>query len=145
MRSQPDNSTIPAQLAPDWETLDPAQAEVTRRIILRRAGKRFQINGKEFDPNRTDIYPRLGSTEIWEIFADIPHPFHMHLAHFQVLSRNNRAPAPCDIGWKDTVRVGPREMVRVIAHFTPYRGKFMYHCHMLEHEDLGMMDNFEVI
>lgn len=145
VRSQLDDSTIPAQLAPDWETLDPEQAEATRRIILRRAGKRFQINGKEFDPNRTDIYPRLGSTEIWEIFADIPHPFHMHLAHFQVLSRNNQAPAPWDIGWKDTVRVGSREIVRVIPRFTPYRGKFMYHCHMLEHEDLGMMDNFEVI
>lgn len=53
--------------------------------------------------------------------------------------------APTDVGWKDTVRVGSREMVSIIARFTPYRGKYIYHCHMLEHEDLGMMDNFEVI
>jgi spore coat protein A, manganese oxidase len=114
-------------------------------VILTRAGKRFRINGKEFDPDRVEIRPRLNSTEIWEIFADIPHPFHLHLAHFQILSRNNQKPAPTDVGWKDTVRVGPREMVRIIARFTPYRGKYIYHCHMLEHEDLGMMDNFEVI
>lgn len=145
VRSQPDDSTIPNQLSPNVKSLDPTQAEVTRRVILTRAGKRFRINGKEFDPDRLEIRPRLNSTEIWEVFADIPHPFHLHLAHFQVLSRNNQDPAPTDVGWKDTVRVGPREMVRIIAHFTPYRGKYIYHCHMLEHEDLGMMDNFEVI
>jgi spore coat protein A, manganese oxidase len=145
VRSQRDDTTIPDRLAPDAEPLDPTQAEVTRRVVFTRFRKRFRINGKEFDPNRTDIYPRLNSTEIWEVFADIPHPFHMHLAHFQVLSRNNQKPDPSDVGWKDTVRVGPREMVRAIARFTPYRGKYIYHCHMLEHEDMGMMDNFEVI
>lgn len=145
VRSQPDDSTIPKQLSPKVESLNPTQAEVTRRVILTRAGKRFRINGKEFDPDRVEIRPRLNSTEIWEVFADIPHPFHLHLAHFQVLSCNNQAPAPTDVGWKDTVRVGPREKVKIIARFTPYRGKYIYHCHMLEHEDLGMMDNFEVI
>lgn len=145
VRVQPDDSTIPDQLSPNVESLDPSQAEVTRRVILTRAGKRFRINGKEFDSDRVEIRPRLNSTEIWEVFADIPHPFHLHLANFQVLSRNNQNPASTDVGWKDTVRVGPREMVRIIARFTPYRGKYIYHCHMLEHEDLGMMDNFEVI
>jgi spore coat protein A len=145
VRVQRDDSAIPARLAPHEESLNPAQATLTRQVVLTRFGKRFRINGKEFDPNRVEIYPRLNSTEIWEVFADIPHPFHMHLAHFQVLSRNNQKPASTDVGWKDTVRVGPREMVRVIAHFSPYRGKYIYHCHMLEHEDLGMMDNFEVI
>jgi spore coat protein A, manganese oxidase len=145
VRSQRDETTIPDRLASDVEPLDPTQAEVTRRVVFTRFRKRFRINGKEFDPNRTDFRPRLNSTEIWEVFADIPHPFHLHLADFQVLSRNNQKPDPSDVGWKDTVRVGPREMVRVIARFTPYRGKYIYHCHMLEHEDMGMMDNFEVI
>jgi spore coat protein A, manganese oxidase len=145
LRSQHDDSTIPDRLLPKVESLNPNQAEVTRRVILTRSGKRFRINGKEFDPDRVEIRPRLNSTEIWEVFADIPHPFHLHLAHFQVLSRNNQKPVPTDVGWKDTVRVGPREMVRIITRFTPYRGKYIYHCHMLEHEDLGMMDNFEVI
>lgn len=145
VRAQPDESTVPDRLAPDAAPLDPAQAEVTRRVIFTRAGKRFHVNGKEFDPNRIEFRPQLNSTEIWEVFADIPHPFHLHLAHFQVLSRNNQKPAPCDVGWKDTVNVGARQMLRVLAHFTPYRGKYIYHCHMLEHEDLGMMDNFEVV
>jgi spore coat protein A, manganese oxidase len=145
VRSQRDDSTIPDRLASDAEPLDPTQAEVTRRVVFTRFRKRFRINGKEFDPNHIEFRPRLNSTEIWEVFADIPHPFHLHLADFQVLSRNNQKPDPSDVGWKDTVRVGPREMVRAIARFTPYRGKYIYHCHMLEHEDMGMMDNFEVI
>jgi spore coat protein A, manganese oxidase len=144
VRSRRDDSAIPAQLASDAEPLDPAQATVTRRVLFSRAGKRFRINGKEFDPNRVEFRPQLNSIEIWEVLADIPHPFHMHLAHLQVLSRNNQKPAPYDRGWKDTVNVGARQMVRLIAHFAPYRGKYIYHCHMLEHEDLGMMDNFEV-
>jgi spore coat protein A len=55
---------------PDAEPLDPFQAEVTRRVILTRSGKRFRINGKEFDPNRTEFRPRLNSTEIWEGMMD---------------------------------------------------------------------------
>lgn len=142
---QPDNSTIPDRLASDAELLDPTQATVTRRVLFSRAGQKFHINGKEFDPNRVEFRPQLNSTEIWEVLTDLPHPFHMHLAHFQVLSRNNQKPAPYDVGWKDTVNVGVRQIVRLIIHFAPYRGKYIYHCHMLEHEDLGMMDNFEVV
>jgi spore coat protein A, manganese oxidase len=145
VRSQRDDSAIPDRLTSDEEPLDPAQAEVTRRVVFRRFGKRFRINGKEFDPNHIEFRPRLNSTEIWEVFADTSHPFHLHLAHFRVLSRNNQKTFPSDVGWKDTVHVGARQMVRVIARFAPYRGKYIYHCHIMEHEDLGMMDNFEVI
>jgi spore coat protein A, manganese oxidase len=145
VRSQRDDSAIPDWLTSDEEPLDPAQAEVTRRVVFKRFGKRFRINGKEFDPNHIEFRPRLNSTEIWEVFADTSHPFHLHLAHFRVLSRNNQKTFPSDVGWKDTVHVGARQMVRVIARFAPYRGKYIYHCHIMEHEDLGMMDNFEVI
>jgi spore coat protein A len=68
----------------------------------------------------------------------------MHLVHFQVLSRNGRDPRAQDVGWKDTVDLAPGEEARVIARFDGYRGKYVFHCHNLEHEDM-MMANFEVV
>ena len=65
--------------------------------------------------------------------------------HFQVLSRNGRTPAAADAGWKDTVNLHAGEEVRVIARFDGYRGKYVFHCHNLEHEDMMMMANFEVV
>ena len=69
---------------------------------------------------------------------------HLHLAHFKVLSRNGQKSLPTDAGWKDTVDVRPGEIVRVLARFDGYRGKYVFHCHNLEHEDM-MMANFEVV
>ncbi|MEU7862397.1 multicopper oxidase domain-containing protein [Nonomuraea sp. NPDC049141] len=70
---------------------------------------------------------------------------HLHLAAFQVLSRNGRPPAPTDAGWKDTVDVHPYEVVDVLVRFEGYRGRYLMHCHNLEHEDMAMMTDFEVI
>jgi len=70
---------------------------------------------------------------------------HMHLVKFQILERNGAPPALYERGWKDTVRVGPHEDVRVIARFTGYRGKYVLHCHNLEHEDHAMMSRFDVV
>ena len=75
------------------------------------------------------------------------HPIHLHLAHFQVLSRSSwigRPPRPQDAGWKDTVDLLPDEEVRLAVRFGGYRGKYVFHCHNLEHEDMLMMANFEV-
>jgi spore coat protein A len=99
---------------------------------------------KVFDPARIDARPRLGSTEIWEIFADPSHPFHMHLVHFKVLSRDGGPPGPYDAGWKDTVSLEGGS-VRVAVRFEGWRGKYVFHCHNLEHEDMMMMANFEVV
>ena len=76
-----------------------------------------------------------------------PHPVHMHGTHFQVESRvggRNRV-YPYEGGWKDTVLVMPLETVAVRVLFDKYRGVFPLHCHNLQHEDLGMMLNVEVI
>nr|WTB36165.1 multicopper oxidase domain-containing protein [Streptomyces sp. NBC_00830] len=89
--------------------------------------------------------PRLGALEVWRFTSDFHHPVHLHLAHFQVLSRNGEAPGPYDAGWKDTIDLSPGEAVAIITRFTGYRGRFVFHCHNLEHEDMAMMANLEVL
>jgi FtsP/CotA-like multicopper oxidase with cupredoxin domain len=109
---------------------------------------RHTINGIQFDMDRVDIRVPFGETEIWtfENNGPFPHPVHMHAAHFQVLSRTGgRARIePWESGWKDTVLVLPEERVEVIVRFDRHRGLFLLHCHNLEHEDMGMMLNFQV-
>jgi spore coat protein A len=87
----------------------------------------------------------LGATEIWRLTTDEHLPIHLHLAPFQVLARNGRAAGPYDAGWKDTVDLRGGEVVEIIARFAGYRGKYVFHCHNLEHEDMAMMGNFEVV
>jgi FtsP/CotA-like multicopper oxidase with cupredoxin domain len=106
------------------------------------------INGRAFDMERVDERVRFGATELWRFINDgpFPHPVHMHAVHFQVLSRaGGRARVfPWERGWKDTVLVFPGEAVDVIARFDSHRGMFLLHCHNLEHEDMGMMMNFQI-
>jgi spore coat protein A len=102
------------------------------------------INMSPFNGARIDAQLTLGTTEVWDITADPDHPVHLHLAHFRVLSRDGGPPAPQDTGWKDTVFV-PEGGVRVAVTFTGYRGKYVFHCHNLEHADSGMMANLEVV
>lgn len=107
-----------------------------------------RINGFTFDINRVDFSPRLLELEKWTIrnlTADF-HPMHTHEAQWQVLSRNgNTNLPPSDKGWKDTVNLNPGETVEVLVKFTDHKGLYLFHCHNLEHEDDGMMLNFEVL
>ncbi len=82
--------------------------------------------------------------EIWEIrnLVGMDHPFHLHGFRFQVLSRNGE-PVPFR-KWKDTVNVPARETVRFIVRYTDYPGLWMFHCHIVDHEDQGMMGVLEV-
>ncbi|MFS1301310.1 multicopper oxidase family protein [Streptosporangium longisporum] len=146
-----EDATVPARLAgsaPAGPALRPASA-TTRRFDFRRtgqgAGAAWTINGVPFRPGTPLARPRLGSTEVWRLTSDFHHPVHVHLAHFQVLSRNGRAPAATDGGWKDTVDVRPYETVDVLVRFEGFRGRYMMHCHNLEHEDMAMMADFEVV
>ncbi|WP_449370535.1 multicopper oxidase family protein [Thiomonas sp.] len=111
--------------------------------------KLFSINHRHMDMARIDQRLRLGSTEIWEVVnqGHMAHPFHYHSTSFQILSRNGQAPAAHEAGWKDTVLARRGETVRLIAHFNQPAGDahpFMFHCHILEHEDNGMMGQFTV-
>ena len=103
------------------------------------------VNGMPFEVDRIDARCRLGDTEIWEIRGNTNHPFLIHLVHFQILERGGRRPAAHDAGWKDTVNLDDGEEVRVIARFDGYPGKYVFHCHNLEREDMMMMANFEVV
>ncbi len=109
----------------------------------------FQINGKRMDMAVIDERIRLGDTEIWEITNPNrqAHPFHVHGDSFQILSRNGNAPPPHELGWKDVALVRPFETVRIIKRFFDYAdpvNPYMFHCHILEHEDVGMMGQFVV-
>ena len=123
---------------------DPIPDEVvkkTRRISFGAMGmgnSEFVIDGRTFDPARTDIDARLGTVEDWIVTNDsmMPHPFHVHAWAFQVIERSSGEP---DIGWRDTVNIPAGESVRIRIPMDRYIGRTVYHCHILDHEDLGMM------
>ncbi|MDN5795635.1 MAG: multicopper oxidase domain-containing protein [Intrasporangium sp.] len=137
-----DDSRIPGRLSM-IEPLDPAKAMVRRRFQFRQgAGGEWLINGHEFDPTYAAATPRLGQLETWQLVSDFAHPVHVHLNPFQVVRRNTGGPGEFDHGWKDTVSLRPAEMVQIAVRFTDYAGRYVFHCHNLEHEDMAMMANF---
>jgi FtsP/CotA-like multicopper oxidase with cupredoxin domain len=73
------------------------------------------------------------------------HPVHTHLVNFQILERNGKAPLPHETGWKDTVAVNKDEQVKVVMRFQGFKGRYLIHCHNLEHEDHSMMARFDVV
>lgn len=146
-----DNTEIPTKLT-NIERIDPDSATNYRRFVFQGMGPMVNINGKQMDIDRIDEELQLNSTEIWEISNDsgmmggnggMAHPFHAHGVQFQILERNGKRPPANETGWKDTILVYPGESVKAIATFD-YPGIFMYHCHILEHEDAGMMGQFLV-
>lgn len=106
----------------------------------------FYVNGKAFDPNRVDTRVRLGAVEAWTIKneSDELHDFHIHQGGFQLVEVDG-VPQPLD-GYYDTVNVPVRGEIKIIVPFTDSTevGKFVYHCHLLSHEDKGMMATIEV-
>jgi len=107
------------------------------------------INNKTFDINRIDEYIVNGAIEVWTFDnskGTEPHPMHLHGVQFQILSRvgGRGMLTPLESGWKDIALVLPGEKVKIIIPFTAYTGKFLYHCHNLEHEDTGMMGQFQI-
>lgn len=151
-RRQSDDSAVPDKLADltDYHDLDPAQAQVTREFrFTQGAGGDGQViwtvNGKPFSPTRMNARPQLGATEVWKFVTDVHHPVHLHLVQFKILSRQSDDPRPTDVGWKDTIDLPPGHVAKIAVRFTGYRGRYVFHCHNLEHEDMAMMANFEVI
>jgi FtsP/CotA-like multicopper oxidase with cupredoxin domain len=147
---------------------DAANRANPRTFTLTQPGMRWEINGRVYDMThaRVDESVKLGDLEVWEIVNAIntgetmhpygmAHPFHIHGVQFQVLERQvlpeleagwrTVCDGYVDGGWKDTVLLMPGERVRLLLKFTDYTGTFMYHCHILEHEDMGMMGNYEVV
>jgi FtsP/CotA-like multicopper oxidase with cupredoxin domain len=139
----PDRAEIHTRLAAEEAT-----AERSFVMSWSHDPGRFLINGKQYSEDRVDEQVQPGATEIWEItnISPVPHPFHAHAIQWQVLDRNGSQPTGVEQGWKDTVLVNPGESVRIIGRFESVNvGKYVYHCHILEHEDAGMMGLFEVL
>lgn len=107
-------------------------------------GMGFQINGQPFEPDRINTRVRLGSTEDWLIVNDdvMDHPFHLHINPFQVIHRAGRPES--QRRWKDTVLVKAGEEVRIRVTFRDFPGLTVYHCHNLDHEDLGLMGVLQI-
>jgi blue copper oxidase len=108
-----------------------------------------KINGREYALDRTDFTVPFGAVERWRFTTsgNAPHPVHVHGASFQVVARTGGRGTvfAWERGWKDTVLLEDRETVDVLIRFDAYRGLYLLHCHKLEHEDMGMMANFEVV
>jgi len=143
-------TSLPSALA-TFDRIDESEAARTRDFLLGGPSMgEHLINGQRMDIARTDAMVPLGDTEIWEISnaTSMAHPFHIHGQQFQVLSRSMGEVPAHELGWKDTVLVRRGEIVRVIKRHTDFAdpaGHFMFHCHILEHEDRGMMGQFVVV
>jgi spore coat protein A, manganese oxidase len=164
-----DDSVLPASLRP-IEKLQESAALKTRFLSLDEIDDKVQnpvkmlLNGKAWHDPVTEN-PALNSTEIWAFVnpTDDSHPIHLHLVKFQILDRRkieNFAylsrqelrftgppvpPDPDEAGWKDTVRAHPGMLTRIIVRFDGYPGRYVWHCHILEHEDNEMMRPFDVL
>jgi spore coat protein A len=164
-----DASAIPATLRPVPRTLE-SEAVTTRALTLadyqNRLGRSsvMLLNGAHWDMPVTET-PRLNTTEIWSFInlTDDSHPIHLHMVRFQVLDRTpfdltvyqltgkivSTGPAvplaANELGWKDTVRVDPMTVTRIIVRFEGFAGRYVWHCHMLEHEDNEMMRPYLIL
>lgn len=147
-------TTIPSTLVNDIP-LQASQAQVTRSINFTADSAMvmdgpFYFNDSSFNMMRIDYQISLNNIEIWELTNQtmVAHPFHIHDINFYVLDRDGIAPVPEERGRKDVVLVHPNETVRFITQFTDFVDSiipYMYHCHILMHEDDGMMGQFVVM
>ena len=109
-------------------------------------GIQWQLNGRGFDPMHVDVRTRLGTSELWQWrnSSNRVHPMHLHGMLFQIVERSSGVVHPADRGWKDTIGVLPDETVTIQPWFVPYEGRYVFHCHALEHGDKAMMLQLEV-
>ena len=164
-----DDSILPASLR-TIERLKEWAAVKTRMLSLDEIDDaiqnpvKMQLNGSGWHDPVTEN-PALNSTEIWSFVnpTDDSHPIHLHLVKFQILDRqkfetfgyltkqkmrflgDRELPDPIEAGWKDTVRADPGMVTRIIAKFEGYPGRYVWHCHILEHEDNEMMRPYDVV
>ena len=153
VRGNAARATIPRQIT-IVEDLRSAAIDRTRTLTLATgmgggmggggtSNRGFTIDGQSFDPTRTDISTRLDTIEEWVVrnSSSMDHPFHLHVWPFQVVDDASGNPMR---GWKDTVNVPAGASVRIRVAFRDLTGRTVYHCHILDHEDLGMMGVIDV-
>ncbi len=125
-----------------------------RRFIFEMGMMRPTINGRSFQMEEVahDEIVTLNTTEVWEIINSghmpMPHPIHIHGLQFRIIERrgspDDLSDGYIDTGWKDTFLLMPGERVRVLIKFEDFTGMYLYHCHNLEHSDMGMMRNYKI-
>jgi len=150
------SATLPQTLT-SLPEISTSSVQNTRQLVLDMRmgmgmmfGGGFTINNEEMDMNVVNNVVPKGVTEIWELSnrSTMPHPLHIHNTQFRIIDRNGKAPNPNETGLKDTVLIQPNEKVRILIRFDEYSDPdrpYMYHCHILEHEDAGMMGQFTVV
>jgi FtsP/CotA-like multicopper oxidase with cupredoxin domain len=152
--------TIPSTLVgkPQYRLQDAVNVSSPRTIYLRMQHMLWTLNGRVFDLDAVapDEYLPFEQLEVWDFINQsmIAHPMHIHNIQFNIIDRQSSMSGSAnyqtmragfvDDGWKDTVLVMPGERVRILVKFLTYQGMFMYHCHILEHESMGMMRNLMV-
>ena len=149
-RRRPDRTRVPRELRPlpGWVKRASKKPDRTWEISIGGLFKPvWLLNGRTFNPARADARPKLGSVETWEIVnrTSVAHMMHMHLTDWYLLSRNGKPPPPWEDCLKETFFVYPNERLLVAGRFVDYTGKFLIHCHMLDHEDHGLMGQFQVV
>jgi spore coat protein A, manganese oxidase len=165
----PDTSSLPAMLRPVPKTPESAAVKtrplaLIENMTLKGESMSMLLNNTPWHMPVTEN-PELDSVEIWSFIntTDDSHPIHLHLVRFQILDRRRfepffyqtrgevrytgpvTPPAPEEAGWKDTVRADPKMVTRIIVRFEGYLGRYVWHCHVLEHEDNEMMRPYDVI
>lgn len=153
-RDAPDVSRVPDVLLPVTEgprELLP-QVRIQRTFKFERSNGAWVINGEYFDENRIQADPRRGTAEIWhyEAGGGWTHPVHVHLYEVFVLARDGVRPPALERGRKDIVNVGAgygnaSVLVKFDYNFSAQPGRYVFHCHTIEHEDMRMMGQFEVL
>lgn len=144
----PDTAVLPEHLV-EMPNPDVTPDMPIRKVVMSGMDETVMMDGKKFGMQRIDAKQQVGNVELWDVTntndmdGGMVHPFHMHGTQFLVVSRNGHAPYPNEHGFKDTVGVNPGETVRLKVWFD-HTGVYMYHCHIIEHEDGGMMAQIEV-
>lgn len=137
---------LPDALIP-FEDLRGLPVDRVREVVFSEVLSPFapQIDGRSFDPNRVDQRVQLGALEEWRLSNTSPdwHPFHIHVNDFQLISINGE---PYEArSWEDTTPIPAGGEIVIRSRFLDFTGKYVYHCHILDHEDMGMMGIVKVV
>lgn len=120
-----------------------------RKFALKTTHRGNTINNTPYNMDKMNFNVEKGTQEVWEVTngsarMDMPHPFHVHGAQFRIIERNGKVPPLNEQGWKDTVNLKAGDNVKILITYTT-DGVTVYHCHILEHEEDGMMGQFEIL
>jgi FtsP/CotA-like multicopper oxidase with cupredoxin domain len=145
-RGGPDRTRIPdGRPLPAWTAAVPGHVSHEWRITVGGGfAPGWLINGRAYNPAHVDHRAKLGTVERWRVVnaTQVAHLFHLHHTDWLLLSRNGRRPPAYERGLKETFYLDPGDHIEVAGRFSDYTGRYVVHCHMLEHEDHGLMSQF---